>query len=354
MNMRRKADAIEMKVSEEMKTWFITGASGMIGGLLVKALLETEEYKAGAISIVVLVRDRRSFERDYSDYDMSHVFIMESDIRTFHDGELPYQGPVDYLIHCAAPTASDYMVENPVETADSIVSGTKNMLEFARHKKVKSFLYLSSMEVYGVVEDIGRTRKEEELGYLPIDSVRSCYPLGKRMAEHYCYLYYKEYGLAVKVARPAQVFGSGVKQRDRRVFMQFAKAALNRSDIVLHTSGESMGNYCDSGDAVRALFLILEKGKNGEVYNVVNEENTMRIREMAELVAERIAEGTIKVVYETEKRRQAKYAPDTALRLSGQKLRGLGWRPEKSLEDMYRDVIKDIGGWSSEANLVNS
>lgn len=205
---------------------------------------------------------------------------------------------------------------------------------------VKSMVYLSSMEVYGKVADTGRLLKEDELGEISLESVRSCYSLGKRMAEHYCYLYNQEYHVPVKIARLAQVFGKGVHLEDHRVYMQFARAAYENRDIVLKTKGTSMGNYCASEDAVSAILLLLEKGTDGEVYNIVNEKNTMCIRDMAELVAHQIAEDKIKVKIEMEDPMKTGYAPETGLRLSGEKLKKMGWRPTKELEEMYQDVIE--------------
>ncbi len=85
---------------------------------------------------------------------------------------------------------------------------------------------------------------------------------------------------------------------ETKVFAQFARAAKAGGDIVLHTEGNSMGNYCSIDDAVSGILTILEKGVNGEAYNVVNEENTMTVRQMAELIADKIAGGKIKIVYE--------------------------------------------------------
>ena len=212
----------------------------------------------------------------------------------------------------------------------------------ARKKQIKDMVYLSSMEVYGLVNDIGRMRMEGELGDVDLFSSRSCYPLGKRMAEHYCYLYQQEYGIPVKIARLAQTFGKSIRLDDNRVYMQFARAAYEGRDIVLKTKGDSMGNYCASDDAVDAIFTILYHGKAGEAYNVVNEANTMCIRDMAELVAGHIAGGQIDVRMELEDSGTTGYAPDTGLRLSGEKLRKLGWYPAKKLTEMYQDVIQEL------------
>ena len=80
---------------------------------------------------------------------------------------------------------------------------------------------------------------------------------------------------------------------------------------------------------------------DGEAYNVVNEENTMQIRDMAKLVVDDIAKGKIKIIYDIPWSNQYGYASDTGLRLSSEKLRKLGWKPRKTLKEMYTDMIKD-------------
>ena len=100
-----------------------------------------------------------------------------------------------------------------------------------------------------------------------------------------------------------------------------------------------MGNYCDINDAVDAILFILKYGENGQVYNVVNEKNTMRIKEMAELVAQRIAGSALRVTYDIASENQYGYAANTGLCLSGEKLRKLGWEAKTSLEEMYRSML---------------
>ena len=324
-------------------TWLITGITGFVGSLLAKHLMEQREYKEGTLRILGLVRDEEKAKRVFADGDCQNLQFVMADLCDANT-VLGISEPVDYIVHCAAATASAYMISNPVETADGIVLGTRNMLELAKQKNVKSMVYVSSMEVYGSVTDIGRPRAEEELGEVALNSPRSCYPLGKRMAEHYCHAFFREYGVPVKVARLAQTFGTGVRPEDNRVYMQFARAAVEGRDIVLKTRGRSYGNYCSSEDVIAALLVLLEKGSDGEAYNVVNEANTMRICEMAELVAEKVAQGHISVRIEVEDASKTGYAPDTELRLSGAKLRALGWEPTKTLAEMYRDIIKVLEG----------
>ena len=324
-----------------MYSFLITGSTGFLGDLLVDQIIK--QHQNEEICLILLVRDTFRAKSKYQKYHTQsniHFIFLEYDITDQKLDEICLPCGINDIIHCAAVTDSSYMVSHPVETADGIVIGTKKMLDLARKYQVQSMVYLSSMEVYGTVEEIGRPRHEAELGTVVLESPRSCYPLAKRMAEHYCHIYYQQYGVPVKIARLAQTFGKGVPETDRRVFMQFAKAVVEGKDIVLQTAGNSIGNYCASEDAVKAVLLLLERGKDGETYNVVNETNTMSIRQMADLVAEEIAEGRIRV--KSEGADAAQYAPDTALRMSAEKLKGLGWMPTKGLKEMYWDLIKEI------------
>ncbi len=320
-----------------MSTFLVTGAAGYIGSMVVRSLLQQREMNKTDISIAVLVRNESKARALYGE-SVSYIvadIIDEQRMSWVTD-------KFDYIIHCAATTKSSEMISNPAEVAWGIVAGTRNVLELARRCEVKSMIFLSSMEVYGNIDCADGDRVgEEELGEVALLSARSCYPLGKRMAENMCYSYYQEYHIPVKIARMAQTFGRGVSKSDTRVFAQFAKSVLEKKDIVLHTLGNSMGNYCGIDDAVKALFLILEKGQSGDAYNVVAEENTMTIREMAEVVANQIAGKGIEIVCDAEEGIKYGYASDTGLRLSSKKLRDLGWSNTQTLSDMYRDLLAD-------------
>lgn len=325
-------------------TYFVTGVSGFVGASIVRHLLIHKQKVQ--IRIVGQCRQLERTRMFLLDDEMQEMEFIEADITNFDACLSALQEKSvypDYIIHCAAPTKSAYMVSNPVETTESIVTGTGNILELAKRFQVKSMVYLSSMEVYGQIEcAVDKLIGENELGDIDIFNLRSCYPLGKRMAESLCFSYFKEYDVPVKIARLAQTFGRGVNKNDTRVFAQFANAVRENKDIVLHTQGDSMGNYCDIDDAVEAILLLLEKGANGEAYNVVNEANTMTIREMAEMVAGQVAYGKIKVVFDIPSENIHGYAAKTGLKLSSEKIEKLGWKPNTGLKEMYEKMIVDM------------
>lgn len=323
-----------------MKSYLITGANGYIGAQYIKYLLENNDD----VKIYALVRDIDKLKKTLGSAFSKVEVIVISDIASdkLENIVLEKTPHVDYIIHLAAVTQSAQIVKYPLEVAEGIIKGTSNILNLAVKLKVKTMLFVSSMEVYGNIDCAdGHLVEETELGDVDIFKERSAYPLAKRMAEHYCYNYFKLYNLPVKIARLAQTFGKEIQKEDNRVFAQFAKSVINGEDIILHTDGKSIGNYCGINDVMKAFEILLSKGNNGEAYNVVNEANTMSIYEMAQLVIDNFSMETSKVKIEITSDNKM-YASHTGLKLSAKKMQSLGWSAKQTLVDMYADAIKSL------------
>lgn len=314
------------------RTILITGATGLIGSNLVHCLLALN----CKIKVVAPIRDLKKAVRIFSQNELENIRLIECDIVSYNYDALC---DIDFIIHCAAPTASKYFIEHPVETFDVIYSGTKVLLNYARKRQIKGFVYLSSLEVYGEIYDDSKPVCEDSQGYLDIMAVRSSYPMAKRAAENLCCLYTEEYGVPVMVARLTQTTGAGIALDDNRVIAQFAKLATYGNDIVLHTTGESARPYCYTTDAVSAILYILFKGQKGNVYNVANENTYISARDMAEFVRVNF-NPSIKV--RVELKNDMGYAPVTKLNLSTEKLKGLGWLPRYGLYEMFDRLIKSL------------
>ncbi len=318
----------------------ITGATGLVGSMLTMALAAINRVKGLNMTIIPLIRDENKARLVFG-----NLYDREDIDPAFGDITLPisYDKKIDYIIHGASVTASKVMVTKPVETIDTALWGTEQILKLAEFKKVKSMVYLSSMEAFGITDPSLESVKEEDLGYIDVMNVRSCYSEGKRMCELLCASFHSEYQVPVKIARLAQTFGAGVSKQEGRVFAQFAKAAMKGEDIVLHTKGESWGNYCYTADSVAGILTILLKGEDANVYTVANPETSIMIKDMAQMVADNFSEGKTKVVFDIPEDSKAfGYAPDVELHLNADKLMSLGWKPKYGLVKMYERMIKSF------------
>ena len=317
-------------LKDELKDckFLITGATGLIGSSLVHCLLAIDRN----VHIVAPVRNKEKAERLFKD-NLGQLELIECPLTTYNENII---GKVDYIVHCAAPTASRFFVEKPVETFDFILNSSQALLEYARKNPVKSFVYLSSLEVYGEILDDSEMINEQVQGYLDPMSVRSSYPMAKRAVENLCCLYAAEYGVPAKVARLTQTTGAGISRDDNRVIAQFARLVAQGQDIVLHTTGESARPYCYLMDCISAILFILLKGNPGESYNVANEETYISARGMAEYLKQHFNPS---IQIRVELNGSMGYAPATKQRLSALKLRNLGWEPEYPLHRIFERLI---------------
>lgn len=328
-------------------TVLITGVTGLVGSQMVRALLAVNRIRGLQMRIIGIARSRDKVETIYGPLlSREDLVILYEDIMsgTFAEDVLASVSHVDYIIHGAAVTASRFMVEHPVQTIMTAIEGTQHLLDLGVQAGAGSFVYLSSMEAYGDMSIYGEgvLATEDRLGYVDPQRVRSDYPESKRMCENLCTAYCNEFGLPVRVARLSQTFGAGILPWEGRVFAQFARSAIEGSDIVLHTRGLSEGNYCYTRDVILGLLTILLAGMPGEAYNVVNEHTHMTIAQMAEVVSQTLGEGRTRVVFDIPEGNCYGYAADVQLHLDAGKLRGLGWTPTVDLPEMYQRLAASM------------
>lgn len=340
-DMLELVDGVSPVTELSGSTVLVTGATGLIGSQIIKAMACANRECGSNIRILALCRSREKFERVFED------FVSDNDIKAVYgdiSSELQIDEEIHYVIHGASPTSSKYFVEHPVETVMTALEGTKNILELARIKNVKGMVYLSSLEVYGVPNSTQGFVKEEQYGYLDPMNVRSSYSESKRMAECLCVSYAMEYGVPVKVARLSQTFGAGVEYNDGRVFAEFARCAVEKKNIVLHTEGKTLRTYCYTKDAVSALFYILLKGAAGEAYNVANKDTAITICEMAQFVCDIFPESDITVEFDMpDDISSFGYNPEMVIRLDSSKLEKLGWRATVDLKGMFVRMVAGYG-----------
>ncbi|NLR09051.1 MULTISPECIES: NAD(P)-dependent oxidoreductase [Lactobacillaceae] len=317
------------------KCILITGATGLVGHVLVRTFIEANSKLKLDVSIIALVRNKNKVDELYGDLsENSKVRFIFQDVREPFKDKIE---KVDFIYHAAAVTDSLGLIEHPIEAFETQLIGFRNVLELAELQKAK-VVYLSSMEIYGqpFVEGLSH---EKDLGYVDPLVIRNGYPEAKRACEFLGNAYSSERGISVVSARLAQTFGPGVSVKDSRVFAQFIRSSLSGSPLVLHTDGSSQGNYCYLRDTIEALLLVMMEGVTGNAYNVVNEETNVSIKQLAMLIANEYGNGKVEIDIP---KNSMGYAPKVNLHLSSDKLRKLGWKPTLGLKEMIARTIESF------------
>ncbi|MDR2955370.1 MAG: NAD(P)-dependent oxidoreductase [Prevotella sp.] len=314
----------------------ITGATGLIGQYFVFLLLYLNENENANIRIFAFVRNENKAKAMFGGRaKISFVIgnILES-IKIIEE--------IDYIIHGASITQSHSFVDNPVETIDTAYKGMHNILEFACKKQLKSIVYLSSMEVFGITDPQLLEVRENDYGYIDILNPRSSYSESKRLCECLCASYSIEYSIPVKIARLTQTLGPGVDYDDTRLAAFFARSVIKQKDIILQTEGKPCRPCLYIRDAISGIFTVLLKGENGTAYTIANKNTAIPVYQIAEMVAEKIAENKIKVKYNITNPKEYAFNQDLNLFLNTDKIESLGWQAEIGLEEAYKRMIESM------------
>lgn len=309
----------------------ITGATGLIGGSLVDALMlkpgkDYAIYASGRNE----TRAKTRFARFADDPDFH--FIKYDVIEPLHTDV-----HFDYIIHAASFASPNAFSTDPVGIMKANFYGTSNLLDYGLRHNMRRMLYISSGEIYG--EGDGREFTENYSGYVDCTSPRSCYPSSKRAAETLCVSYAQEYGADVVIARPCHIYGPNFTETDNRVFAQFIRNVRNGEDIVMKSNGRQFRSWCYVADCVSALFHILLKGKKAEAYNIADASSSISIKELAETIA---AIGGKKVVMAVpDELEKAGFNVVKKSVFSTNKLESLGWSVTGCMRDKLKAAISE-------------
>lgn len=188
----------------------------------------------------------------------------------------------DYFIHGASIASPMFYRKYPIDTIKVNVLGLINILDLINSsmKKPKSIIFMSSSEVYGNPSLKNIPTKEDYNGNVSFTGPRACYDESKRIGETICFNYFNKYKLPIKIIRPFNVFGPGQNLNDKRIIPDIIKGIKKRK-ITLYSDGSPKRSFCYISDQIRGILNILINGKNGEAYNIGNDE-MVSIRNVAE------------------------------------------------------------------------
>jgi nucleoside-diphosphate-sugar epimerase len=152
-----------------------------------------------------------------------------------------------------------------------------------------------------------------------------------------------QYDLPVKMARPFNNYGPGLKITDRRVLPDFARDILAGRDVVMLSDGAPMRTFCYVADAVIGYYKILVRGRKGEPYNVGVEEPEISVAQLAERLvrlARELLSYSGKVVRQASA--DADYLVDNPVRrcpVIAKARAELGFKPSISLDEGLRRIL---------------
>ena len=321
------------------KTILISGATGLIGSRLVNYIAELNCNYDAEIKIVALYRNDAKLSKMFSFLtNRSDVVFVKCNI----DGEIGYEQPVDYIVHCAGFSGGTRMhLKDPVKVFNINYGGTYNVLQYAVNHSCTGFLYVSTYEIYGDVS-VEEPIAEDHVCRLDPLVLRNCYAEIKRVCESMLCAFSAKYGLDVYSVRLTSTFGAGVQYNDPRFFAEFARCVIENRNIVLKSSGSTVRSYLDADDAATAFLYVLANGISGNAYNLTNMKNEVSIKEMAEKIIE-ISGASIHLVFEIADdpyklgmRREGKAVMDAS------KLQALGWKPVYTLDETLEKLLNSI------------
>lgn len=321
------------------KTVLVSGATGMIPSYMVMALLYLNKVKSNfTCKIISLIRSMEKADRLFGEFiSAPYLKLLKTDICE----PIVIEGEIDYIIQAASPASPQFFTKYPVDTIRPNVLGTSNLLQLAVDKQAEGFLFLSSGDVYGQIQD-GAVISEDSLGVVDQLNLRNSYAESKRMAEMLCKAYAEQYNVPVTIARISHTYGPTVNlKEDRRVFSEFVQNIIHNEDIVMKSLGEAVRPFCYLTDATVALFKILTEGKSGEAYNMCNDECSFSIRDLANVLVNLFPEKGLKVVCELRSA-DDDYKESLVSKpcmVDNSKLRSLGWRPQIDIQEGFRRMV---------------
>lgn len=279
----------------EGKTILIAGGAGFLGKYLVSVLDYANEHVLKKPCKIIVVDNYITALQD-SLAEKENIIILKKDISK----PIKINGDVHFIIHAASLASPVFYHKFRIETIDVGFLGTKNLLELAREKKVESFLFMSSSEVYGNPDPKFIPTNEEYLGNVSCTGPRAPYDEPKRIGETLCVTYGNIYNIPVKIARPFNIYGPGMRLDDGRVVPNFVVAALKGDKIPIYSGGSNTRTFCYITDGIVGFYKMLLSNSNGECFNIGSDEHEIQMRHLADLISGLINNGESKHALNSE------------------------------------------------------
>ncbi len=297
----------------------VTGGAGFIGSHLIDELLKKGHsiINIDNFDAYYLRKIKESNIKGHFKYGNKYQLI-ESDIRDKNISSF-FSEDVEIIIHLAAKAGVRPSLENPIEYQDVNVSGTQNLLEIARQKKIRKFIFASSSSVYGKNKNVPWSESDHVLE--PISPYASTKVSGELMGHVYSHLF----GIQFLALRFFTVYGP--RQRPDLAINKFFSLIKNGEEITLFGDGTTRRDYTYVADIVDGIVSAIEyKDSQFEIINLGNNK-TIKLNELVNEI-EKTIQITAKKIFAEEQPGDVKQT--WADILKAEKL--LDYNPKYSLE----------------------
>lgn len=297
----------------------ITGGAGFIGCNFVRHMLHTHPGK----QIVVLDKLTYAGRLENLEEVKYNITFIKGDICDNEVVKKAMQG-CDEVVNFAAESHVDRSIATPEDFVRTDVLGAFTLLEQARKSDVKKFLQISTDEVYGSTVSGSFSEKS-------ILDPSSPYSASKAGGELLARSYARTYGLNVMVTRSSNNYGPF--QYPEKLIPVLVIKALRNEPLPIYGKGTNVRDWLHVLDNCRAIDLVLEKGKPGDIINVGSGNEVTNI-EIAKLILKFLKkpESLIKFV-------QDRPGHDFRYSLNWDGIRKMGWKPQMKLEDGLKGTV---------------
>ena len=316
----------------------LTGGAGFIGHHVVEGILKKTDW-----DIVILDRLdisgnlERLSDIEIWEREKGRVKFVWWDLKSEINPHVRKEiGKVDYIWHLAASSHVDRSIVDPMSFVMDNVVGTTNLLLFAKDVQPEKFIYFSTDEVFGPMEN-GTPFKEW-------DRYKSSnpYAASKAGGEEMAYSFFNTYKLPIIITHTMNVFGE--RQHPEKFIPLCISKVLNGEIIPIHADKTKIISgsrfWIHARNVFEALLFVNEKGVAGEKYNIVGEKEVSNL-EMAKFIADVLGK---ELKYEMMDFHSSRPGHDLRYGLNGEKLEKMGLEYPKTFNDSLKKVIL----WSLE------
>jgi len=301
-------------------TVLVTGGAGFIGSHFVRAALK-RGVKVINLDLLTYASDVDTIQDILNNPE--HNFV-KGDIKDWKTVE-PLVRKADYIVHFAAETHVDRSIIEGGDFALTNFYGTYVLLEAARRAgNLRKFIYISTDEIYGPIKE-GSFREGDPM------NPSSPYSASKAGADRLAFSFYKTYGMPVVIVRPSNNFGP--YQHPEKAVPLFITNLFEGEKIPLYGSGENMREWLFVEDCVEGIWRVLEKGKEGEAYNLSSGFRLKNI-DLIRLLLNKMGKPFSMVEFV-----QDRPGHDLRYSIDSEKLHSLGWVPQHTFEDALEVTI---------------